>query len=137
MRRVVTASAGLVLSLVGCLPPTADAGPVADVLGTWDYSGQQTAPALDLTGVLVIESQDGATISGRLSWEERDAGGGLRSEAAPVSGRVIESSDIDFDVLGVGGDRRHVARLTAGAMDGTWVQVQALRSGTFTATRRP
>ena len=125
----------LALAAAGCSSPTDAAGGAADVRGTWQYSGQQSAPSLQLTGRLVIAFQDGALLTGSLSWEERDGSGGTRLRAGAVSGRVIERSDIDFDVLLADGTRRHVARLGDGSMDGAWVQIETGRSGQFVAVR--
>ena len=103
--------------------------------GTWQYSGQQSEPSLQLTGTLVIAFQDGALLTGSLSWEERDGSGGTRLQAGAVSGRVIERSDIDFDVFVADRTRRHVARLGDGSMNGAWVQIETGRSGQFVAVR--
>lgn len=112
--------------------PDAD---VADLRGTWRYTGEQTAPALTLVGTLVIESQKGASVMGRLSWEEQVVGGGTRVDGGAVSGRVIERTDVDFDVFLPTGERRHVARLSADTMRGAWVEVFSGRSGEFVAVR--
>lgn len=125
----------ILLLSVACVSPTGASGDVADLRGTWQYEGTQAAPALSLEGTLTIAGQDGDLVSGQLSWEESDAAGGSRLDGGPVSGRVIERSDVDFDVLLPGGARRHVARLTADTMRGTWVQLSSGASGEFTAIR--
>lgn len=122
-----------------CATSTGVDGAVADVRGTWEFTGDQSAPALQLAGTLVIESQDGDLVTGSLSWEERDGQGAVLSKAGAVTGRVIGQDDIDFDVFAADGVRRHVARLSfveaQGTMDGAWVQVATGKSGQFTATR--
>lgn len=128
-------AAALLLALAGCVSSTGSSGDVADVRGTWAYDGSQAAPALTLEGSLVISGQQADVVSGQLTWEERDAVGGTRLDGGPVSGRVIERSDVDFDVLLPGGSRRHVARLTADTMRGTWVQLSTGATGSFSAVR--
>ncbi len=118
-----------------CVTTTDPSADVADLRGTWHYSGEQTAPALAMDGTLVIESQSGALITGRLSWEEQAVGGGPRIDGGAVTGRVIDHSDVDFDVLVAGDERRHVGRLTADTIRGAWVQVSSGRSGEFVAVR--
>lgn len=128
----VGASAVLVAACAATTDPSTD---VADLRGTWQYSGEQTAPALTMVGTLVIEVQQGALVTGRISWEEQAVGGGTRVDGGAVSGRVIDRSDVDFDVILPGGERRHVARLTADTMRGAWVQLSSGRSGEFLAVR--
>jgi len=123
------------LLVVGCESSTGVSGDVADVRGTWEYTGMQSAPSLQLSGTLVISGQDGDLVTGSLSWEERDGLGGTIAHAGSVSGRVIGLTDIDFDVFAGEGVRRHVARLGTGGMEGAWVQVSTGRSGEFAATR--
>lgn len=125
----------VLLLAVACVSPTGASGDVADLTGTWRYEGTQAAPALSLEGTLTIAGQAGDLVSGQLSWEESGAAGGPRLDGGPVSGRVIERSDVDFDVLLPGGSRRHVARLVADTMRGTWVQLSSGASGEFTAIR--
>lgn len=131
-------SLGLAVAVMlagGCESSTGVDGDVADVRGTWAYHGVQSAPSLELTGTLVISGQDGDLVTGTLSWEERDGGGGTTAHGGAITGRVIGQDDIDFDVFAAGGVRRHVARLSETGMDGAWVQVSTGRSGEFTATR--
>lgn len=120
---------------VACSFSTEPAGEVADLLGTWQYSGEQSAPALTLEGTLSIAAQSGDILSGQLSWEEHDAGGGMVLRGGPVSGRVIGTTDVDFDVLLAGTERRHVGRITGDTIRGAWVEVANGRSGEFLAVR--
>lgn len=123
------------LAVAGCDLATEADGPVANVVGSWRYSGQQTAPSLTLEGTLVIGSQSGGVVNGQLTWEERDVQGGLVLDGGPVSGRVIGLEDIDFDVLRTGGDRRHVGRITADTIRGAWIETSSGASGEFLAIR--
>ena len=123
------------LLVAGCEASTGVSGDLADVRGTWEFTGTQLAPSLQLSGTLVIAGQDGDLVTGSLSWEERDGLGGTTAHAGSVSGRVIGLTDIDFDVFAGEGVRRHVARLGTGSMEGAWVQVSTGRSGEFAATQ--
>lgn len=120
---------------VACAFSTEPAGEVADVVGSWQYSGDQTAPALTLEGTLSIAAQSGEMVSGQLSWEEQAPGGGVVLRGGPVSGRVIGTSDIDFDVLLAGTERRHVGRISGDTIRGAWVEVASGRNGEFLAVR--
>lgn len=133
-RRAVIAGAAATL-IAACAATTDPSTDVADLRGTWQYSGEQTAPALTMVGSLVIEAQRGDLLTGRISWEEQAVGGGTRVDGGAVTGRVIDRSDVDFDVFLPGGERRHVARLTADTMRGAWVQLSSGRSGEFVAVR--
>lgn len=132
-RRMVGALAVVVVG--ACSLPTSSSGEAADVRGSWEFTGVQSAPSLSLDGTLTITAQDGDLVSGTLTWEERDGVGGVRLDGGPVSGRVIGAGDIDFDLLRTGGSRRHFARLSADTMEGTWLQASSGASGTFRAVR--
>lgn len=136
VRWLETSVVALVAFVFGaCTMSTEASTDVADLRGSWHFTGDQTAPALSMDGTLVIESQQGDLVSGRLSWQEQVVGGGTRLDGGPVTGRVIDRSDVDFDVLMAGGERRHVGRLSADTMRGAWVQVTTGSSGAFVAVR--
>ncbi len=131
--------AGLVaaLGLLGsaCAFATDPDQTVADVRGTWQYSGAQSAPALVLTGTLSISTQQGEVVGGQLSWQEPDGSGGTANRGGAVSGRVIETTDVDFDVLAPGVTRRHVGRLVGDSIKGAWIETSTGKSGDFVAVR--
>jgi hypothetical protein len=135
--RALRSAAVLIPTLIacGCSFPTDPAGAVADVRGTWHYSGDQAAPALTLDGTLLISTQRDDVIGGQLSWQEQGVAGGVRSDGGPVSGRVIEDSDVDFDVLLAATERRHVGRITGDTIRGAWIEVSSGRSGNFVAVK--
>ena len=132
-RNCIAAAALLVGA--GCSFATDPSGEVAQVRGTWHYSGDQSAPALTLDGTLIITAQTNDLVSGQISWQEQEVGGGMRTDGGPVSGRVIESTDIDFDVLRSGTERRHVGRITADTIRGAWIEISSGRSGNFLAVK--
>jgi hypothetical protein len=121
--------------LSGCALPSGPERTAADVRGEWEFSAEQVAPSLSIEGVLRIESQDGELIVGSASWEERDALGVVHLGGGPVTGRVIGESDVDFDILVGAIARRHVARLDADTMAGSWVQPASSAAGTWRAVR--
>lgn len=125
----------LALLPAACAFATDPDAEVADVRGTWTYTGEQSAPALALTGTLTVQSQQGETIGGQLSWQEPDGLGGQAIRGGAVSGRVIETTDVDFDVLSVGVTRRHVGRLAGDSIKGAWIEVSSGKSGEFVAVR--
>lgn len=130
-----TAALLALLTIAACSGPTDPAGEVANVRGTWQYSGDQAAPALTLEGTLLINTQDHDVIGGQLSWQEQGAAGGVRSDGGAVTGRVIEDTDIDFDVLMAAAERRHVGRITGDTIRGAWIEVSSGRSGNFIAVK--
>jgi hypothetical protein len=132
--RGLASSAALALSASCALPSDAATDP-ANIVGTWTFVGVQTTPSASLEGTLTITSQDGDLINGTLSWVEEDAVGNTTVDGGPVTGRVIGSADVDFDLLRPGGSRRHVAHLEGDVMEGNWLQPSASLSGSFTATR--
>ncbi len=122
--------------LAGCAVSTAPGGAAADLRGTWRYAGTQAAPALQLTGTLVITGQTDDAIVGTLSWTETDGVTEPVLRGGPVSGTVIGMEDVDFDVAPTDGVRRHVARVTPDSLVGVWVSTGSSKSGTFTAVRQ-
>lgn len=132
MKRGVAAFAMLLLSACDLTSPE---GSAADVRGTWDFTGTQVAPDLELAGRFVISTQNGQAIAGTASWDETGMAGVI-SVGGALSGRAIGGADVDFDVTLASGTRRFVARLAADTIAGAWVQVSNNTSGTFRAVRR-
>jgi len=126
-----------VLGLSACTLGTEAEGPFVNVVGSWSYTGSQTAPALSFDGTMSILQQSGGDITGSLTWTERDALDNLQLRGAQVAGRVIGLEDVDFDVVIPEANRRHVARISTNGdtVDGVWASVASGRSGTFRAIR--
>ncbi|HKS06298.1 MAG TPA: hypothetical protein VJR92_08310 [Gemmatimonadaceae bacterium] len=129
----------LVVALVAfssaCIDVTDGGAAAVNMSGAWEYTATQTSPSADLTGVLTVSSQDGELLGGSVSWEERTGPGTTRLLSGAVSGRLIGTDDVDFDVLLSEGTRRHVGRLVADTIRGTWVQIGSGTSGEFVAVR--
>lgn len=118
-----------------CTLPGEPAADSAIVRGEWEFTGTQSAPQATMTGYLTIQSQNGDLITGTAGWDERDGFGVVRSAGGVVSGRVIGAQDVDFDITLEGVSRRHVGRIRADTIDGSWVQFGDGRTGSFRAVR--
>ena len=111
------------------------------VVGTWSYVATQGSPsAAQLNGSLAFSGQTGAQVSGTLDVVEVGAGGLQRRLSGPVSGRTVDSTTLDFDLLLGDVSRRHVGLVRGDSLSGTWVETPIdgglpSASGTFRASR--
>ena len=111
------------------------------VVGSWSYVATQGSPsAAQLNGSLAFSGQTGAQISGTLDMIEVGVGGQQRRLAGPVSGRTVDSTTLDFDMLLGDVSRRHVGQVRGDSLTGTWVETPLegglpSASGTFRASR--
>jgi len=139
VRRLAVVAIALIVS--GGCSSTSDLGTSGvPVLGTWSYAGQQVAPnAASLTGSLLFTEQTGARIGGSTDVVESDARGQQRRLAGPFSGRTVDSTTVDFELVLGAVTRRHVGRVKADSLTGTWVESSTsglpTASGTFRAAR--
>lgn len=128
--------------LSACLRSTEAQPSLLQLAGSWSYSGEQTSPVREiLTGTLDISSESGMSFQGRLDivgvnsqTNQSRALGGL------VSGTEQASNVIDFEADLESTPRRHVGRLVADTITGTWVGASpngVMSSGTFRAEREP
>ncbi len=108
---------------VACLGPTDPGKMGVPVIGSWNYVATQGSPsAAQLNGALAFSGQTGAQISGTLDVVEIGLGGQQRRLAGPVSGRTVDSTTLDFDMLLGGVSRRHVGQVRGDSLTGTWVE---------------
>lgn len=111
------------------------------VVGNWNYVATQSSPlAAQLNGSLAFSGQTGAEISGTLDVIEVGTGGQQRRLAGPVSGRTVDSTTLDFDLILGDVTRRHVGQVRGDSLTGTWVETPLdggapSASGTFRASR--
>jgi hypothetical protein len=127
------------LLMVGaCDSPTSNDDVGVNVLGSWQYLATQAVPALEIEGALQITEQDGRFFSGTAAFTETDVQGTKRTRGGALSGRVIGDDVVDFDVHIDVQTRRHVARIVADSVGGTWSAAGvAGLSGPFSARRIP
>lgn len=114
------------LICTGCDSATDSGETALQVRGTWTYTSTQSSPALTIEGTVRIDQQNGADFTGSVVLSEKDVQGTIRDRTGQLSGRVVGSSTVDFDVFIDASSRRHVANVTAGdSMSGTWAQTGA------------
>ena len=132
----------------GCAAPVSPCGtglaPV-DLLGTWTYEGDQSAPPATLSGTLTITSQAGQAFTGTLDVTQMD-GSGSHPLSGPVTGCALDAASVDFSALFTveTAARRHLGTVKMGVtMDsitnGTWVESGPsgpIASGTFKSARQ-
>jgi hypothetical protein len=124
--------------LGACDSPTSNDTGGVNVMGSWQYLATQAVPALEIEGALQITEQNGRFFSGTAAFTETDVQGTKRTRAGAMSGRVIGNDVVDFDVQLDVQTRRHVARIAADSIGGTWsAQDAAGLSGPFSARRIP
>lgn len=127
------------LAALGC-EAAADAGaPPVALVGQWRYAATQSAPVgATLAGTLVVQRQRGRDLDGTMDVRETDGQGRVRQLAGPVAGRTPDAETADFDAfLGPVG-RRHVGRVQADTIAGSWIESAgggAASSGTFRLER--
>jgi hypothetical protein len=111
------------------------------VVGNWNYVATQSSPlTAQLNGSLAFSGQTGAEISGSIDVIEVAAGGASRRLAGPISGRTVDSTTLDFDLLLGEVTRRHVGVVRGDSLTGTWVETPVdggapSASGTFRASK--
>jgi hypothetical protein len=133
----------VVLIGIGACGAATDVGsPGVPVAGKWSYTGQQVAPAAaSLAGTLSFTQQTGAQIAGSVDFVETDSRGQQRRVAGPFAGRTVDSTTLDFDVVLGAVSRRHVGKVKADSLTGTWVESSAdglpTASGTFRSAKAP
>ncbi len=126
---------------VACLGPTDPGKMGVPVVGTWSYVATQGSPsAAQLNGSLSFSGQTGAEVNGTLDVIEVGAGGASRRLSGPISGRTVDSTTLDFDLLLGDVTRRHVGLVRGDSLSGTWVETPVdgglpSASGTFHASR--
>ena len=130
-----------ILSLAAsCLSaPTESAPATVIVRGEWSYASVQSGNATTANGTLVLSQDSTVRFSGTLDANETDDRGQLRRVLSIVSGRTIDASLVDFDVVvDPTVTRRHTGSARGDSLTGNWIEVSAggiAASGTFRAHR--
>lgn len=141
VRQICVIAACLVSAAgIGCGGTTDLGPPGVPVVGSWTYVGQQVSPGTaSLTGSLSFGEQTGAQISGTTDFVETDSRGQQRRLAGPFAGRTVDSTTVDFEVVLGAVSRRHVGRVKADSLTGTWIETSSAglptASGTFRSAR--
>lgn len=124
------------VAAVGCVSSTESGQPLIDMRGSWNYHGTQDSPAATLEGTLSINQQRGNQFTGSWSVIENTAGS-QQSLTGVVSGQVLDTAHVDFDVQVGSETRRHVARVASDSADGVWTEFSGGASGSFSAGKAP
>lgn len=128
------------LALAGCLKSTEPQPSTLNLNGTWSYTGTQTGPVPEmLAGTLTISRESGTSFQGRLDVIGTSSQTGqTRVLSGLVSGSESVTNVIDFDASLETTPRRHVGRIVADTITGTWVGETTngvTSSGTFRVER--
>jgi hypothetical protein len=124
---------------VACSAPTDAAIAQVSVRGTWSYVGSESGRATSSVGTLVLSQDSTVRFSGTLDANETDDRGQITRLLAVVSGRTIDATLVDFDVvLDPTVTRRHTGSARGDSLTGTWIELSSsgiAASGTFRAHR--
>lgn len=139
--RMVAAAAALsaAAAMLACSAPTEATIAQVSVRGTWSYLGNESGRATSSVGTLVLSQDSTVRFSGTLDANETDDRGQIRRVLAVVSGRTIDATLVDFDVvLDPTVTRHHTGSARGDSLTGNWVEVSSTgiaASGTFRAHR--
>ena len=127
----------LFVTASGCSDAVVPCDTPVPVAGTWAYQAQQTAPAsATITGTLRFSGTACGQFTGSLDASVLDASGGTARIAGDVSGSLVDSTTVEFDVLLPGRSRQHLAVLRSDSLKGDWFEPSAGgASGSFVARR--
>ena len=131
----------LVLSQLGCGVATTDSTlAMVNVAGTWSYVGTRSGQSAASSGALVLSQDKTVQFSGTFDVSEQDASGEIQRVVGVVSGRTIDATAVDFDVvLDATLTRHHTGAVHGDSLTGTWVELSdrgVVGSGSFRARRR-
>jgi hypothetical protein len=138
-RACAIAAAMAILSIGACSAPTDATLAQLSVRGTWSYVSNESGRATASVGTLSLSQDSTVRFSGTLDANETDDRGLIHRLLAVVSGRTIDASLVDFDVvLDPTVTRRHTGTARGDSLTGNWVEVSSTGiagSGTFRAHR--
>ena len=119
-----------------CTTPTDTSPTELNLVGAWRYTGAQTSgQRVTYDGTLTISQQSGRTFSGGLDAQAVSAQGLVTRVNGVVSGRVLSTSSVDFDLQSIDDVRRHVGTVAADTLKGSWANGDLSLLGVFTAVR--
>ena len=136
------AAGALGLVVLSSCRAVSDVGPsTLDVSGAWNYIATAASSAVTLSGTMTLSQPAGAgsSFTGGLDASQTDARGQVSRVVAIVSGRPIDSSRVEFDLILDASTRRHHSGTVAGdSVSGTWLETadfSIVGSGTFRGKR--
>lgn len=140
MRRRLLGIAAIVSLSTSCLSAPTETTPATVIVrGSWSYVSVQSATAATANGTLTLSQDSTVRFTGTLDANEQDMHGQLRHVAAVISGRTIDGSLVEFDVvIDPSTTRRHSGAVKGDSLTGSWVQISdagIAASGTFRARR--
>ena len=94
------------IGVLACKNPAQVAVVGANVGGAWNYFAATTSSPTTLSGTLTISQSGTASFTGALEATEQ-TGGQVQRVIALVSGRTIDSTRFDFDLVFEAATRRH------------------------------
>lgn len=128
-----------IVTVAACSAPTDTTLAQLSVRGTWSYVSNESGRATASVGTLSLAQDSTVRFSGTLDANETDDHGLIHRLLAVVSGRTIDASLVDFDVvLDPSVTRRHTGTARGDSLTGNWVEVSSTgiaASGTFRAHR--
>lgn len=127
-------------SLFGCVAAATESTvALVNVGGTWTYAGSRTGQSAPTTGTLVLTQDRTVRFDGTLDGTELDALGNVHRVIGVVSGRTIDESTVDFDIIvDPTVTRHHDGAVHGDSLTGTWVELSdrgVVASGSFRARR--
>jgi hypothetical protein len=137
MKRLLRILAPLVAAAVGgCSGLNDPSATDVQLVGSWHYVAAQTSGnRVTYDGTLVISQQEGRTFAGGLDAEATVPQGGVVRVNGVVSGRVVSSSSVDFDLQFPDDVRRPVGSIAGDTITGSWATADLTALGGFTAVR--
>jgi hypothetical protein len=127
------------VTVLACSAPTDAPMAQMSVRGTWSYVGNESGRATSSVGTLVLSQDSTVRFSGTLDANETDDRGQIRRVLAVVSGRTLDATLVDFDVvLDPTVTRHHTGSAQGDSLTGNWIEVSSTgiaASGTFRAHR--
>jgi len=135
----MAAAAFALLSFTACSAATDATIAQLNLQGAWNYVGNESGHATSSVGTLTLSQDSTVRFSGTLDANETDDRGLIRRVLAVVSGRTIDATLVDFDVVvDPTITRRHTGSARGDSLSGNWIEVSSTgiaASGTFRAHR--
>ena len=136
----VIALAALASQLACAGATTESALALVNVAGTWNYVGTYAGQSVATSGTLALMQDRTVRFNGTFDASEQDATGDIHRIVGVVSGRTIDATTIDFDVVvDPTLTRHHTGAVRGDSLTGTWVELSdrgVVASGSFRARRR-